>query len=771
MKNKVRICILAGIGFLIGRVWLFGINPFGVALFAVMCAEKKGKKITAGAVLAGMFTGMEGIGLLKYILLFSTVLCLDRLSSKIWNENRSAWIMSILCGGLNLMFGTINSVLSVNTWEVFWLCVLESIAILALFNVYQWGVRFLLYEDFRKNLENEELISVLVLVTTALYGVPRTADYIFSIVGTITYLMVLVMGYRYGAATGAMAGAAGGVLAALNDGGLAMIGIYSILGVSVGMFRKMGRICSSVGFMLMGIIMTYAAQTEIAGIVELRSMVSAIVIFLAIPRKIMHVIEEDNKEEEDNPFAAEDVRELANYRMEDFSDAFRRLSKSFEGKVERQQEISTEEMEKIYEELSEKVCTGCVNCKYCWDRHWEETSVNIHNILWQAGREGNVTAGVVSPDFSRRCIRLESYIEKAEEKIAVAKMNLGWKNRLAENREVMARQMMEVAAALKAFTLDLDRSCELTPEEKKNIGAELKKAGIRLKHLSVKRSKDKLEVAFTGRCQANQCLTKTDVAKLLSAAAGVKMSPGRGTKNVLSEEETTMFFVEDTKYKALTGLARMAKAGENVSGDNYSFLEMQNGELLMLLADGMGSGEMAYRDSSNMIEVLEHLMEAGFEKKSALRLLNTLFVANYDGKTFTTLDMAAVDLHTGKCEMIKSGAAATFIRRGEQVETIWSEALPMGIDMEAESDVAVRELGDGDMIIMVSDGVMDGFYSGSVPAKNEDEPDSIQALIGSLTCQNPNEAANQILMHALARGSREAADDMSVLAAVIWNKN
>ena len=66
----------------------------------------------------------------------------------------------------------------------------------------------------------------------------------------------------------------------------------------------------------------------------------------------------------------------------------------------------------------------------------------------------------------------------------------------------------------------------------------------------------------------------------------------------------------------------------SVSGDNYSFLELSGtGELLMVLTDGMGSGEMADRDSSNLIEALEYLMEAGFEKKSALRLLNTLFVA------------------------------------------------------------------------------------------------------------------------------------------------
>lgn len=188
----------------------------------------------------------------------------------------------------------------------------------------------------------------------------------------------------------------------------------------------------------------------------------------------------------------------------------------------------------------------------------------------------------------------------------------------------------------------------------------------------------------------------------------------------------------------------------------------------MVLADGMGSGEVADRDSGNLIEALEYLMEAGFEKKSALRLLNTLFVVNYEGQSFTTLDMAAINLHTGKCEIMKNGAATTFVRRSDRVDMIASSALPMGVDLEAEPDVSVVDLEEGDMIIMVSDGVLDGFYERNMTdGKQED----MAALIDNLPCQNPNDMANQILMNALARSTREATDDMSVLVAGIWNKN
>ncbi len=756
------------LGFLLGRVWLFEISPFSIAFFAAICGEKRGRKSIALAILTGMMTSADGIGLVKYIALFSLILAIDYMQERIGKGRLTPLLLAVLCGGVNLLLSIILSVLSLNTWEMLWLSILESVAVLALSNIYQVGVRFLLFEEWWKELTNEELISLLVLGFTALYGVPDVADSVFSVTGTISYFVVLFMGYRYGAATGAVAGAAGGVLSALNGGGLIMIGIYCLLGISVGMFRGLGKIISAVVFFAMGCILVYVARFDISGILELRAIVSAMILFLAIPKRIIHMIEKDIEEQGENPFAREDVRELANDRIEDFSNAFRRLSKSFEKSQSQETRIPEEEIERIYEELSRKVCSDCANCNFCWNKHFEETSENMHNILWQAGLDGVVSINKLTPEFGRRCIRLASYVEHAEERVAVAKQNLGWRNRMAENREIMARQMYEVAAALKSFTMNLDEPDEVSVECRREMIDELKKEGVRVKRLLVKRRRGQLEAAVTGSCRGNQCLTKTDIATILSNVVGVSLCPARETRNVLSSEETTMFFREDTKFKAFTGLARVAKSGETISGDNYSFLELQTGELVMVLADGMGSGEFANRDSVNLIEVLEHLIEAGFEKKSALRLLNTLFVANYEGKTFATLDMSAINLHTGECEILKSGAAATFIRRADRVDTIMSEALPVGVDVDAECDEIRAELTEGDMVIMVSDGVVDGFYSGRIPPV--EEGDSLETLILNLPCQNPNDMANQILMHALARSDREATDDMSVLVAGIWKK-
>ena len=291
-----------------------------------------------------------------------------------------------------------------------------------------------------------------------------------------------------------------------------------------------------------------------------------------------------------------------------------------------------------------------------------------------------------------------------------------------------------------------------------------KNGHIHVKNLSFKTDRrGNLEICFVAKARGNACITKKDVAIALEHVLDMRMTAGRYVRNVIPKEYEAVAFVQDTNFKALTGLARVAKSGETVSGDNFSFMELSTGELVMVLSDGMGSGAGACRDSENLVEVLESLIEAGFQKESAIRLINTLFVMSYEGKKFTTLDMTAIDLYSGNCEIVKNGAAATFIKRSGGVETIFSKTLPVGIDMEAEPESTRTSLTDGDIVVMVSDGIVDAF-------PGEDKEFYVENILENMNTNNPSDIANGVLMQALSRNAREASDDMSVLVAGVWDK-
>lgn len=762
--SKKRWILQAVLGFMLGRVWIFSINPFAPAFLCAAGIYPSSRMLVFVTTLAGVLTQAKGLDFVRYTILILLTGFVQYVMRQMDGKEGSVLSVAAVSGILNLILGITTSVMGTNVTEGIWLSVLESISLVALANVFQWGVRFLLYEDWEKILGNEEMISLIALASLAVYGMPRTFEGVFSIIETMCYLMVLFVGYRYGAAAGAMAGAAGGILAAASGSGMVIVGVYCMLGIGVGIFREIGRIMSAVAFLVMGIIMAYVIRNEVVGIVELRGMVSAAIIFLSIPRSVIRTIENDLTKNQENPFAREDVRTLANEKLDGFAMAFKRLAKSFTDFTQRERQISGDEIEEIFDELSGKVCRECVNCHYCWEANYEETYENIRNILAAASEQGIVETGNINEKFLNRCLRLDEYIEKINERMAVARMNLSWRNKMAESREAMASQMLEIAAALKEFTVELNETAEMPVETKKKVLFALRSLGIRVKELSFKTDrKGNLEVCFVAKAKGNACITKKDVSLALEQVLDVRMCAGRYVRNVIPREYEAVSFVQDTHFKTLTGLARVAKSGETVSGDNYSFLELSTGELVMVLSDGMGSGARACRDSENLVEVLESLIEAGFQKESAVRLMNTLFVMSYEGKKFTTLDMTAIDLYSGNCEIVKNGAAATFIKRADKVETIFARTLPVGIDMEAKAESTRTSLSDGDMVVMVSDGIIDAF-------PGEEKEFYVENILQNITSNNPSDVANGVLMQALSRNAKEASDDMSVLVAGVWEK-
>lgn len=152
----------------------------------------------------------------------------------------------------------------------------------------------------------------------------------------------------------------------------------------------------------------------------------------------------------------------------------------------------------------------------------------------------------------------------------------------------------------------------------------------------------------------------------------------------------------------------MVRMGEAVSGDSFTVMHMESGQTVLSLSDGMGSGEKAEKESNRIIGLLEQLLSTGFNRQSAIRLIHSVVLSGSEPHTYSTLDLATLDLFNGKCELIKMGAAASFIKNGPDVKKITSEALPPGVLPEPENEVKTAEMVHGDMLVMMSDGVLMG---------------------------------------------------------------
>ncbi len=220
---------------------------------------------------------------------------------------------------------------------------------------------------------------------------------------------------------------------------------------------------------------------------------------------------------------------------------------------------------------------------------------------------------------------------------------------------------------------------------------------------------------------------------------------------------------EEEAYQISTGISQISKRGQVQCGDSYSFMQLKDGKYVLTLSDGMGSGKKALKESSATIALLEQFLDSGFDKDTAVKLINSVLVLKSPEESFSTIDLSAIDLQTGNVEFAKIGAASTFIKKQDKIEVIKSTSLPVGILNNIDMEISSKTVSEGDFIIMMSDGVLD---ANKQVIKKEVW---LKDVLHEINSSNPQEIADQVLKTVL-ENSHSVEDDMTVLVAKVWKK-
>ena len=87
-------------------------------------------------------------------------------------------------------------------------------------------------------------------------------------------------------------------------------------------------------------------------------------------------------------------------------------------------------------------------------------------------------------------------------------------------------------------------------------------------------------------------------------------------------------------------------------------------------------------------------------------MVNTALLAKSGDESLTTLDVVQIDLFGGGLAVYKAGAAASLLKSGGRISRIEAPSLPIGILREAEFAHHADALVDGDVVVMMSDGML-----------------------------------------------------------------
>ncbi len=171
----------------------------------------------------------------------------------------------------------------------------------------------------------------------------------------------------------------------------------------------------------------------------------------------------------------------------------------------------------------------------------------------------------------------------------------------------------------------------------------------------------------------------------------------------------------EPRYRAEVIVRQEPKDGNAVCGDTVIHFGIGS-RYFVILCDGMGAGDAARSESRLTARLFAEFLKAGFEKETAVNMINSALALKADQESFSTVDLLEINLENGTAEFLKIGSAQSFLKTKGNIEVISSKALPVGILESIEVSSEEREIKTGDMILMVSDGIGE---AGSGVLKND----------------------------------------------------
>ena len=145
-----------------------------------------------------------------------------------------------------------------------------------------------------------------------------------------------------------------------------------------------------------------------------------------------------------------------------------------------------------------------------------------------------------------------------------------------------------------------------------------------------------------------------------------------------------------------------------VGGDFYDFLQLNSGDWMGVLADVSGKGMCAALLSSMVLGALSMEFHSGTQLQEVLTRVNRLLCEKSLPGQFVTLFLFLQNPQ-GIGQFISAGHNPTYVFRAAtgKIEKLFSEAFFLGMFEEAIYESRPFHLGQGDILVVISDGVTD----------------------------------------------------------------
>ena len=610
-------------------------------------------------------------------------------------------------------YPAVSATFAYGTTRIALYCMTGGISFLLLLRVCVFlmlcAVSALLYSDIMELAEPRTMaaeifrsVSVVFALATLLIGLSRFV--IFHTVSAgrvISIVALLILSSSGGALFGAASGVVLGVCMDLSVGNAAVLAVvYPVSALSAGMLCKHRK-----SFFLVSFLLSYAFTLFClpSGLIRVGALIESMIgsiTFLLLPQNIVLAIGSFVQPQRAGRGEA-GLRRYVAGQIGSMSHAYRAL---FDVASAASQTVENDDdPAKVFDRMAERVCLRCKRRDLCW--HQEAADIyhvfsDVSGIMEQRGILEEEDFPVY---FQERCEHLNKLVEAVNCELRLRAFRRRMRSQVQEDRAVLWESYRDFSEVLSASAKSLSGIQGADPTAERRLIRYLRTLGMEADASVFRDARGRLHAAIESR-YLQPLLDLPDFLDCLSAVLGVRLCmPG------YQGRQDSIILLEAEPLSASVGIAAVKKRGESVSGDRGTYFKTDNGELCVILSDGMGSGCAAAEESVGTIRILENFLRAGVSPSNAMKLLNAAaLVRDTESWGYSTVDLMCIDLFTGEASFYKYGAAPSYVRSGSVIRKIRCSSYAAGLSFEAGKtpDVMRMKMKPGSVAVIASDGIV-----------------------------------------------------------------
>lgn len=759
-----------------------GISPFAMAFFVAACSSAVPAGIVIFTTSLGVFVSLGWGEFLSYFLMIlifflSIVFIKPRVQddrNEITKLGKNLIISCVIVQAIKFFMGPVL------IYDII-ISLVTVILTYAFYKIFVNSIGVIEEIGFKSAFSIEEIIGATILISIAAVAVSQYRVFGISIANVLAIILILILAWKNGVLVGSTIGISIGLILGII-GAITPLQVltFAVSGMLGGLLNKLGKFGVIIGFVLGNALLSYISTGHTVELLLYKEIFISSIVLLIIPKSV-HVDVEDlvDKNRFFAPVFDNRLAESRNTkdRLSYLSDTVKEIAKSYGIKDE---ELVLDEIENInkskeifLEDLLNNLDSFPNNILY--EELIDTTNGIIEEIYKILADKDEIAEKDILTIFENRNEILDTEAnrvikEDVEQVIRIInrtyrinEMNFQWKRKLQENRKSISKQLKGVSKAISEIAEDMTKTKE-KPYEKKEIEIRelLKQKDISAKEIRIRQNKSKkyfIDLLFEKSIKEKEKIKF--IEEVLSKVCKEKIELVKDTSHLDTDNYLQKYMSKDN-FTIDIGMSAIAKSGNDVSGDSILQMKLDDNKQLLAISDGMGSGKEAKKGSQIVTNMLKQTLSAGFEKTDSLELINsTVKLSNEE--IYATMDAVILDLYKGVAEFIKNGACRTYIKNADEITFVESNSLPLGILNDVYFTAYDKDIRDGDIIVMCSDGIIE--------ADREQEDDSwfVQTL-QNINTSNTQKVANILINEAIDRGFGTCRDDMSIIAIRVYKK-